>query len=656
MQNITVKIIQLIFLGLLFSFSIVWATAKSAKFLGTPCRNFQILDGTIFLDPKDGREKLALNSFVAGGKGALILLDYSQNRAERYDFPAHSGGRTILQVSDTRLIVASEYAGAFLPFDLVSRQWDTAKIGIGPDNEYTWMLNPGFDGWIYSGGYPHPNLYRYHPKTGQTEDLGEMLGERNLYNRFVTALPNGWIINSVGFEKFALVAFNPQNKEKRILPFDVGQCVRMKLIGKYILATWKGRIHFIDSETFAEVEPDFLPKPPSQNGTWTNFKDFSIPSNLYLTADDGVLYRFNIKDKSLEKIWNLTLRGGAIRGIDSQNRLVGTRGQDYFVASLLDTTLKLQHIPAKAPATEIIFLAADPAGGVVGGSGFGQTLFHFDPARNIAQNTATVVDAGGEVYDGKFLHNKFYFTAYSKADVGVWEPLEEWDQWNNRNPRKITSFYTQGVCRPRAGMLIGPEQKLYIGFSAHYGHPGGGLAEVDPATEKTRIWLNLVADRSITALATDGELLFLGASTDAEGIQPVVDSACLLIFNPKNEKILATYPIENSANISSICYLPQQKQLLLAIGTSILIFDLTDNQWKDEIKLVNASKKQPLKKFIEFKQRSFIPANKQIWEIDLTEKRFIPFHQARGHISAAVVNNSRLYYSVGAELFVLNLE
>ncbi|MCI0514121.1 hypothetical protein L0128_12970 [candidate division KSB1 bacterium] len=617
----------------------------------TPCRNFQFLDGTLIVDPIDQREKLALNNFVAGGKGCLVLVDYERDTAERFDFPEHAGGRTILQISPTRLILASEYQGAFLPFDLTQRAWDTSKMAVGPNNEYTWMLAPAADGWIYSGGYPHPNLYRYHPLTAQTEDLGEMFGERNLYNRFVAPLPDNWVLSSIGFEKFALVAFHVPSGAKRILPFQLNTCARIKCLGQYVLAVWDKHLHMLNARTLAEETPVDFPQPPRADQYWTDFLNFSTLSALYLTTNDDVVYRWRPVEKQLQLVWHTNLRGGWLVGVDQQDRLVGVRGQDYFVAPAAAASIQLKRIPAEAPATEIIFLTPDPKGGVIGGPGFGQTLFHFDPARKMIYNTATVVDAGGEVFDGKFWQGKFYFAAYSHADIGVWQPTEPWDQWRNVNPRTIASFYEQGVCRPRGGLILGPDAKIYVGFSTHYGHPGGGIAELDPLTEKTRLWLHPLPQRSISALATDGRQLFGAAVAQAEGMRPAVRSSYIFIFNPQTEKVVAQNELPEVLDIFSLCYDPETRQLLAADSSQIYILDAATTRLKVTIELAPEFKSQPFQKFLLIEHRCLIPAGNIIWEVDVPAQKLKIFYQASGKVRTLAYSNSWLYYSIGAQLY-----
>jgi len=621
---------------------------------GRPCHNFQFLDGTLIHDPRDGRQKLALNNFVAGGKGALVILDYENNEAERFDFPEHAGGRTILQISPTRLIVASEYKAAFLPFDLMSCQWDTAKIGIGPDNDYTWMLSKGYDGWIYSGGYPYPNLYRYDPRTGEAQDLGEMLGEGNLYNRFVAALSNGWVINAVGFNKFALIAFHPKTGEKKQLPIKLKQCATLKVIGDQIFSTWDGRLHLLDGTSFEEISPLPLPVPPDSDRFWVAIHNFSTESALYLRDSQNSLYHINPKTGELQLVWQLDLRGGIIYGIDDKSRVIGIRGQDYFVAPINSDNITLKRIPTEAPATAIHFLSTDPKGGVIGGPGFGQTLFHFDPERQIAINTATVVDAGGEVFDGKFLNGKFYFIAYSRADVAVWNPEAEWDQWNQINPQTLHSYYTEGVCRPRGGMIRGPGGKFYIGFSAHYGHTGGGIAEFDPITNQAQLWMDLIPDHSITALASDGNRLFVGASADAEGMRPVVNDSYFFIFEPARARMVAKHQLLQMPRITSCAYVASKKYVLVADTSNVYIYNLKKLKWIADIPFEISYTEGGHRKIFSVGDDFFIPAGRFIYFIDIDHKRLVPVHEATETINEAIYSEPRIYYSCGSRLYGLD--
>jgi hypothetical protein len=45
------------------------------RYLADPCRNFCIFNMLPLTDPRDGREKLCLSNFTAGGTGNLIFVD-----------------------------------------------------------------------------------------------------------------------------------------------------------------------------------------------------------------------------------------------------------------------------------------------------------------------------------------------------------------------------------------------------------------------------------------------------------------------------------------------------------------------------------------------------------------------------------------------------
>jgi len=136
-----------------------------------------------------------------------------------------------------------------------------------------------------------------------------------------------------------------------------------------------------------------------------------------------------------------------------------------------------------------------------GGTGFGQTLFWIDPKTRKYENTRTVCDAGGEVYDATFFDNKVYAVAYSGGDIIQYDPEQPWDQWNNVNPKTIASITKDGYIRPTGGVVLGPDNKLYSGWQARYGAYGGAVAITDPTTGKTELIENPLGEQPIMGLA-----------------------------------------------------------------------------------------------------------------------------------------------------------
>ena len=70
--------------------SVFAAKDKNWKYLGQPCRNFNILATAVITDPVDGKEKFVLSNFAAGETGNIIFIDPQLIRQPADREPGHT--------------------------------------------------------------------------------------------------------------------------------------------------------------------------------------------------------------------------------------------------------------------------------------------------------------------------------------------------------------------------------------------------------------------------------------------------------------------------------------------------------------------------------------------------------------------------------------
>ena len=164
--------------------------------------------------------------------------------------------------------------------------------------------------------------------------------------------------------KNGVVAFNPQTKEQYMVENATdekgeGICAPLIDVGGVVYATLHGELQQFDS-----AQKKFVPAllPPAPGGVkWTSILPSSSAERKVLSA--GGTYYLVEKDKEPVLVSNLALRGGRIVGVDEENRVIGFRGQDYFVAPAMATDIKPVQIARNPPPVGIHFLRADPQGG-----------------------------------------------------------------------------------------------------------------------------------------------------------------------------------------------------------------------------------------------------------------------------------------------------
>ncbi len=551
-----------------------------AKLLTAPSRIINARLGTLYRDPVSGRTCLAINSCTPG-QGSGLLIDYEKGETTVVPLPVGEGGWDLIQTAPDRMLFESLGSKlTMVPVDLKTKKVVTEGMKEVPNNSYAWRFTMGSDGWVYMGSYPSAHLYRYHPTTFEVQDMGLMGPEGNLYNRQVGATDDGWVLSSVMLKQSNIVAFNPQTNEQFVVENavnDKGEPVGATVIavGGEVYANVMGSLHQFDSATKKFVPAKLAPAP--EGAKWTYIVPSSSAERKVVRASNGTYYLL-VEGKDPLPVWNLDLRGGTLVGVDEKNRVIGFRGQDYFVAEPMAKEIKPVLVAENPPPSGIHFLRADPEGGVTGGPNFGQTLFRYNAARDFLQNTPQVVDGGGEVYDGRWVDGKFYFIAYGGGDLAVWDPKQPWDQWNNVNPKLLYTYKTAKdgeLIRPIGGLVVGPKGRLYGGWSAKYNKQGGGLTEWDIATNTARSWTNDIVEpeMAIGSIAADDKYIYGVTSNSFSGIKPPAKPLTFWVFDPVAEKVVYKETLKNATARPAVLRVPGTGHIWLAEPDGLRRFD-----------------------------------------------------------------------------------
>jgi hypothetical protein len=552
-----------------------------AELLGEPCRIINARNGKFFTDPQTGRNLLVINSCTANGAG--IFVDYETGESKVAVFPEGNGGWDMVELEPGKLLFESLGPLYLIPVSVSDAdviESEIVKVGMG--NQYAWRMEIGPEGWVYFGSYPTCHAYRYQPSTGKLEDLGKMGSKDNQYVRHVAIDEDGWLICSVGSENQGTVAYNIATGEQHDLE-DATPSTVYTIDGKVYGAVFLGmddnnkpmrRLVRFDPQTIRFEQLD-IPAPGGLQWVW--ILPSSTRDRLLLRADNGSHWQV-VGGSEPQLVWTLDLRGGTIVGIDDAGRVIGYRGQDYFVAEPNAETIDPKPITTQAPPTNMHFLRADPKGGVTSGPGFGQTLLRFDPSRDLLENTPQVVDGGGEVYDGQWVDGKFYFIAYGGGDLAVWDPDQPWDQWNGVNPKVVAKYNSaeyHTLIRPQGGMCFGPHGRLYSGLSAGYGLRHGGFIEYDPKTGIARSWhSDIVAPEvSIGTVAGDDQYLYAVTSNNFNGIPDSSKDLIFFVFDPDTEQVVYRKTLPGVTRYVGIVRVPDTGNIWMTDDKGIHRFD-----------------------------------------------------------------------------------
>lgn len=448
-----------------------------------PCRNFNVLGAVSLIDPKDGREKLVLSNFAAGSVGNLILLDTRTHEGESIELPGDSGAWALLPLGDKLLVGTCPNDGYLHSLDLRSRVW--ARPLRVESEKYIWNLALGSDGMVYGGTYPGCALLRYDPGKHELVQVGRVSDNpKNMYSRHVYGQSPGRIIVSGGMDTPFLRVWDIATEAFSDLGAP-GEAI--KQITDLFICTVQGEtLRFYDTVTLKPVEGP-------QAEAWER----------QLHADVMAV--------------NETIRVNYITLADGSK--AGVKGQNYFIQSPGDgEPLTFRPIPVLAPPTRIHTLISDEGGVLWGSSGFGQTIFRYDPHDGSFWNSGAVCNAGGEVYGMAFVRDELYMTAYAGGDHIVYRPSEPWDQYGNVNPRTLRSV-APALIRPHGKTVVGPDGGIWTGWMAKYGVYGGGLSRIDAVTKEVTSWYDPIPEQEIGGLTADAERLYFTTGTGGNGLK-----------------------------------------------------------------------------------------------------------------------------------------
>ena len=560
------------------------AEEYGAKMVATPCRVVNAIGNKMIYQPPGlDHPVLVFNSCTPGEVGSAIFVDYIKGTSTVIPMPTGAGGWDIIETSPGKLLFESLSPLSLVTIDTTNGNYKVVSNVPVPESTYAWRFAKGPDGIIYFGSYPTCHAYSYNPKTQKVEDLGYIGPEGNLYVRHVAVDDRGFLVCSLSVSKPNIVAYNLKTKEQTIVA--PGHATSLNEVGGRVYATLDGQLQEFDATTMKFV-PVTSPTPP-KDLQWKALLYTSTPQKMVLLASDSTWYLCE-PGKAPKAVWDLSLKGGSIIGVDSDNKVLGMRGQEYFAAAPLAKEVNFKAIADKPVPVGIHFITADPKGGVTGGPSFGQTLFRYDAARNLEQNTGQVADGGGEVYDGVWKEGKFYYVAYSGGYLGEWNPDEPWDQIHNVNPKILQQYNTDewgSLIRPIGGDVIGPGGKIYTGWSAKYGKAGGGLTEFDTKTGKSRVWTNeIFADAmSVGKIAADSKYIYGVTSNGFSGITPPAKPLVFWAFDPATEKVLFKQTL-NVTTGALVFNVPETGHIWLVDTSGLHLFDVSQMKFTQTLK------------------------------------------------------------------------
>lgn len=580
------------------------AGSKQWKYLGQPCRNFNILATTVIIDPYDGQEKFVLSNFAEGETGSIVLIDTQTGKGENFLLPSGAGAWGLVNFHNEKLIIGTCTGQAYLHvFDLKTRKFAEPIVSKG--EAYFWQMALASDDKVYGGTYPGCTLTQYDPKTHTFKNLGKLSDNpKNLYSRPVMGGTPGYVFVWYGFDEAGVAYYDIKNE-------------RFGKIGN-------------PGDTLKETNEEFVCLENNGKLTFYSAKDLSVINDA-----DGSLKKKLSDLGSLKKL--------------SDGRLAGVRGQEYYILekprSLRAGDLK--RIPVDALPTGIFNLTSDRKGIVWGACAFGLTIFNYDPKNGRYWNSPSLTNRGGEVYGMVFHKDKLFTSAYVGGEHCVYDPSKPWNAFDNINP-KMFATVSPKLIRPEGRSVMGPDGGIWTGWSANYGIYGGGLSRVQPDTLKMDYWYDPVPGQQVAGLTADDQFLYFTTNGGASGLGYNKGVNCHFAVWKPGTGVVKDFTFK-AGETPGHGVLAHSQLVAVVVSSGLRIYDPAKEAFVRTISLDGngCGWLIPLDK-----KRVGAFAGKTLYAINIFDGNKTVICDLPGHVGAAMIDKKgKIYFSVKSKLY-----
>lgn len=583
--------------------------------LGIPVRKPQYNGYVITLD-RDGNEVIYFCFSQWGASLFLIQVNPKTGEMRQIDVkdacPEHgcSFAKSLILGPDGKIYIGTAIGGFLLCFDPNMLEDGIRVLGRPSNTEtYIFSLTVGVDGKIYGGTYGNAKLISYDPATGKMEDLGRM-DEDQMYSSTVVAGSDGLIYVGIGTARANIVAYDPKSRRHwSIIPES------LKLEGKsgIVMKGGDGKVYGAVGDNYFLIENAQI-KPISQ-------KDYPITPPP-------------------------TLRDGGKIFFDR-------RSYSYIISGPSgEVKNKFEYNCAGAM---VFVVGVGPEDKIYGSSALPLELFVYDPEDGRLEDLGNPTSVDGEIYSMVSLHGKLYVCAYPGAWLSVYDPKKPWNYGTskNSNPRGI-GYVGDGHLRPRA-MIVGPEDKIFIGSMPPYGELGGAMAVYDPYKDAVvENYRNLIPNQSIVSLAYEPKsgLIFGGSSIfGGGGTRPVERDAHLFAWDPdKKRKVLDIVPVPRDPAIVSMTVADGKVFAASSGSNSLIVYD--SEQW-NIVHIERIPFGRPLDISLSTHTDGFIYgiAGRTIFRVDIENYKIEKVAEYNGEISCGfALTDTGVYFGSGVHL------
>ncbi len=608
-----------VFLGLFFS-SFVFGNVVTS--LGQPCRAKSLENGIVVKDTSRNKEWLVLTNSNAYEWVELIFIDFKiLANSTVVQIPRKSFWTSLVGIPGNRIVLGLNW-GQLIVFDYSQGVMAVTKE-VNINEELTidelnifnvvWGGERNGKEWVYAGtGSKGAKLIAYNLTDNEVKICGggAKPSSEDTMLRCLSTLPGGKVYCRFLMSRIGKV-YNPDTDSFESFPTIEGVDLTNERFDRgvtwnnyFLIGDWDvGHYAFLSNSLIPQTSMPF----PEPSGDWRVNVIMTNDSYLYLEeiglSGTKTIYKYGIDDLQLTTIFtDINFNGSSIRGISESGDILGSIGQGYFCLSPGATSLERHEIPVATSPRPIFYLRAENCTDTAnfhtrlwGGPSFGQVPFwldiqEYEENENEVTSYPAFTDVSGELYDLAFLNGKVYAVSYSQGEIFVFDPNQGFILGTNpssfANPKPGPDYI-----RPNAGILVGPDGKLYSGWQAKYGVYGGAVAITDPTqtNDNTLLLENpLGINQEVYSLAVNdnGHYLFIGTSLDGNGLSRKTGEPPRLgvidLSSPSHTMVFfRDFP--HAVHVGPMVYDALTNKVVVAIDGQIAVFDAGSDpeNWTD---------------------------------------------------------------------------
>lgn len=452
-----------------------------------------------------------------------------------------------------------------------SQEIEDLGLALGGTSEILDLVS-GKDGEIFGGTFPTGKVFRYHPKDGFADIVGQVVSGESYVRSLAYQHSTGKLFAGIGSHAH-LIEIDPQSgNKKNILPakyadreFIYYMSIAEGVDGGDRILAWatnpKDRETLVINAATGKLEQvietlyaDAILKSKTSN-------------DIYFTAGNDLF------KKDFTKVGQESIRlAGSFQakqmrwGNDGTLHIITKYGEvkTYNPESGKMTSIKIDVNPLPYGIQTLITGPDDR----IWSSGY---LHGGNAAYNPRTNESIAYKGLGQA-EGMFaMGNKIYFGIYPQSRFYSVDVTKPWDT-NRDNPHFIGKI--EGQDRPFAIAGLEDLEKVYFGTIPGYGKLGGALIEYNLATEQLEPFVNVIQDQSIASLLYSRKLVWGGTTIfGGLGAKPTQQESKLFAWDPISKtKVFEFTPVAGTMAITSLIEGPEGNIWGLADGV-LFVFD-----------------------------------------------------------------------------------